>query len=309
MLQSAQDGDIAGIVAMLERRDVSIDATDSVGATVWHHAAACGQVEVLQYLWYSDPTGVTRVDTNSLNVWQYASQNAQVVVMRYLFRVHHDLWVMKMSRATAILASVRSENLTQLQYLHQECGVPLRVTTTFSELSLLHIAATVGWCEGLAYIHSTHELNACINLQDTRTGHTALYAAAQHGHLNTAKLLCRKFKADVNLAAFDGTTPIAIARGHGHMHIMRYLSNRPRVQVQPICLYANSNGPNTEATVLAMRKCIPCSLAACGIVAKRACGRCRVVKYCSRQCQRLDWTQHKHWCGRNINASMSDLPA
>jgi hypothetical protein len=28
------------------------------------------------------------------------------------------------------------------------------------------------------------------------------------------------------------------------------------------------------------------------------CGRCRRIKYCSRECQREDWKEHKKWCAK-----------
>ena len=36
--------------------------------------------------------------------------------------------------------------------------------------------------------------------------------------------------------------------------------------------------------------------ARCGTVAASSCARCKVTRYCSRNCQRLDWKQHKTVC-------------
>ena len=38
----------------------------------------------------------------------------------------------------------------------------------------------------------------------------------------------------------------------------------------------------------------------CRSQAVKLCGRCKVVKYCSRECQSQDWKEHKKICGRRI---------
>lgn len=43
------------------------------------------------------------------------------------------------------------------------------------------------------------------------------------------------------------------------------------------------------------RKCASCYTPLQTVL---CCGRCRKRSYCSRECQALDWKQHKLWCGR-----------
>lgn len=38
------------------------------------------------------------------------------------------------------------------------------------------------------------------------------------------------------------------------------------------------------------------SICGCGKPAHKLCGGCEVVRYCSRECQVLDWPQHKKIC-------------
>jgi hypothetical protein len=45
-----------------------------------------------------------------------------------------------------------------------------------------------------------------------------------------------------------------------------------------------------------LRQCLRCRGPYVSTTLK-ACGGCRVVYYCGRNCQRLDWASHKHWCG------------
>lgn len=43
-----------------------------------------------------------------------------------------------------------------------------------------------------------------------------------------------------------------------------------------------------------------CSCEACRRIAVQMvrCGRCKLVYYCGRECQKRDWKQHKVWCGK-----------
>ena len=42
--------------------------------------------------------------------------------------------------------------------------------------------------------------------------------------------------------------------------------------------------------------CKPCNLDTCKIEARKRCSRCKLVHYCSKECQKQDWTIHKHEC-------------
>jgi hypothetical protein len=42
-------------------------------------------------------------------------------------------------------------------------------------------------------------------------------------------------------------------------------------------------------------QCANCYIIGCTHVIKR-CGRCRQIRYCSRECQESNWPQHRDWC-------------
>ena len=67
--------------------------------------------------------------------------------------------------------------------------------------------------------------------------------------------------------------------------------------VNPI--QAELNIPNT---ILTCHNCRKGASRADGIVLKR-CSGCRIVSYCSRECQKLDWLQHKMECKKNAGPS------
>ena len=39
----------------------------------------------------------------------------------------------------------------------------------------------------------------------------------------------------------------------------------------------------------------------CGRVAHRRCGRCRMLRYCSAECQRVAWPQHRQMCEKLVS--------
>jgi len=47
-------------------------------------------------------------------------------------------------------------------------------------------------------------------------------------------------------------------------------------------------------------QCANCFDIKCVHVIKR-CGRCKQIRYCSRECQEKDWAAHKYWCERHSN--------
>jgi hypothetical protein len=52
------------------------------------------------------------------------------------------------------------------------------------------------------------------------------------------------------------------------------------------------------STSLAELRLPMCSFCYAPLQAPLYCGACRSHPYCSKECQRQDWTQHKIWCGR-----------
>ena len=59
--------------------------------------------------------------------------------------------------------------------------------------------------------------------QAKNNGCTPLYIAAENGHLEIAKLLLVKGKANVNLARDMGATPLFVAAYRGHVEVAKLL--------------------------------------------------------------------------------------
>ena len=51
--------------------------------------------------------------------------------------------------------------------------------------------------------------------------------------------------------------------------------------------------------MLSNQKCVVCNKSALLV-----CGKCKAVYYCTGDCQRADWKQHKHTCDKTIKLKL-----
>jgi len=58
---------------------------------------------------------------------------------------------------------------------------------------------------------------------------------------------------------------------------------------------------NINPNTFSKSKCI------CGKIAPKKCSRCKVQRYCSKECQRDDWNEHKKICSANLKLKNQDL--
>ena len=145
-----------------------------------------------------------------------------------------------------------------------------------------------------------NELGADVDLADN-IGITPLYAAAQHGHLDTVPCLVNELGADVNLATKAGDTPLHVAALNMHEEIVRFLmrhgadaqaANRAGVTAT---YFSAAFEPRSEQTQYLQAKA-HCSNPACDGVGAVKCIGCRTARYCGQPCQRAHWPEHKREC-------------
>ena len=102
--------------------------------------------------------------------------------------------------------------------------------------------------------------------------------------------------ADVNAARSDGGgTPLQIASQEGYYNVTLILLKGGAVlgatHARPSS--ADSLPEQRMLRLLARWRCATCDR---HLRKEKTCDRCRSVSYCSRECQREDWAQHKAAC-------------
>jgi ankyrin repeat protein len=141
---------------------------------------------------------------------------------------------------------------------------------------------------------------------DTRDvlGRTPLYCAAGAGYLDAVTELL-KAGANPNIATTNGRLPFAVAASAGHREVARVLleaqrGNRNTERPQP-----------TPATTSAVAVHV-CGNPLCSLssrpedeVRMKLCSGCRKIRYCSVDCSRAHWKEHKGACKAAADADAS----
>ena len=172
----------------------------------------------------------------------------------------------------------------------------------------LYAACQNGFIEVVQYLteHGANVNMACI------VGWSLLHAACESGHaLVVAYLLARG--ANINACALEGVSSIEFAHGGGHGDIVKLLHAGGAIVADRV---VGETGLQTKSmkAVLAIgdetdvREA--CDNGGCRKVEVAygeysACASCKLVFYCSKECQVSAWRSHKKACKRDAAAKVA----
>ena len=159
-------------------------------------------------------------------------------------------------------------------------------------------------------------------------GSTALMDAAEAGLAASATLLCDEWGADLNLEDADGNTALDLARRETRTAVAAFLEDRGALRghrktvaagdapfatfgtmadaglgfdldgaTELNARWAAPPAPNA-APRAPVPRCARCDKPEAPGKKLVRCSRCRVAVYCSRDCQKAAWPQHKGGCRR-----------
>ena len=149
-----------------------------------------------------------------------------------------------------------------------------------------------------------------VNINAKTIGWSALTFAAQCAHLKIVRALLNK-NAFINITDHQKTTPLMHACYYGHLEIIKELLDRgANINLKNIknkTAYDLSSAGNgiISNRIKIINEFIIRDLVSCNYCHKKyselnqnleACAKCITIIYCSKECQRNDWEEHKKVC-------------
>jgi ankyrin repeat protein len=299
-----------------------IDARDNLGFTPMAAAAEQGHGELAKVLLAAGAGVHVRNATGATPLIHSSQHPSNVDFVRALLEAGAELDAQDNEGGTALLRAVASTNYAIATALIT-AGANANVHAKFEdegevrEVSPLYLAASA---KEAPLSKLLIDAGANIDFQGPR-GRTALHIAVCFKVIDMIQMLLAA-GANPNIAGDDGETALHLAAGHGWMHVVRLLLDagaNPSVVdgcgKLPIWC-ATSTGHSDVARLLleAYQKNVQqpqapatpvhsCANPACsatsgqeGGVRLKLCRGCKSVRYCSMECQRAHWAEHKSAC-------------
>ncbi|XP_012680722.1 espin-like protein isoform X2 [Clupea harengus] len=219
-IQTARDGDLAGLRELKAAGCLSEAITDTQGAGSVHHAARCGRLDCLKFLVVEARLpGNTRA-RNGATPAHDAAATGHARELQWLVEFG-GCYVQDQDAAgaTALHLAARFGQVAVVQWLlsvgagaqdQTDCGaIPAHYATARGDLTCLKLLIQLK--------------PGCVNCQ-TGMGATPLYLASQEGHLHVVEYLVKDCGADVHLRAHDGMSALHAAAHMGHHALVVWLA-------------------------------------------------------------------------------------
>ena len=221
IFDSIQSGNIPGVKEFLDA-GVPVNLTDEEGWSLLHHAAACGQVEVIRFL-QEKGCYIDAVDSNRRTALHYAAANGFVESVRTLIEMGSDVNALDNEHTTPLQWAVMSEQYAVMEALIERGGSvdvgkaePLNISIDLNKKNVS--------CDGQPgpAIHNSRQ-NDISNIDNDSS--EKFFKAAQSGD-TTAVTECLDLGVPVDLTDEDGWSPVHHAIAHGQVEVVRLLMDR-----------------------------------------------------------------------------------
>ena len=223
IFDSIQSGNIPGVKEFLDA-GVPVNLTDEEGWSLLHHAAACGQVEVIRFL-QEKGCYIDAVDSNGRTALHYAVANGFVESVRALIEMGSDVNALDNEHTTPLQWAVMSEQYAVMEALIEHGGsvdgdevVPLGIS-----LDLNPKTVSCHSEQAVLAVHNTHKHDIS-SLEDNNV--LLKYVKVAQSGDTTAVTECLDLGVPVDLTDEDGWSPVHHAVAHGQVEVIRLLMDR-----------------------------------------------------------------------------------
>ena len=221
MLDSIQTGDVPAVKSYLDA-GTPVNFTDEEGWSLLHHAAACGQVEVIQLL-QENGCYIDSVDNNGRTALHYATGNGSVECVRILIEMGSHVNALDNEHTTPLQWAVMCEQYSVMELLVEHGGTVEVDDTVASSTSVGVSSKGVNSSEQIG-LKASNSPGSEISKMENNFGEN-IFKAAQSGDIASVKAYL-DLGVPVDLTDEDGWSPIHHAIAHGQVEVIRLLMDR-----------------------------------------------------------------------------------
>ena len=220
ILDAVQSGDIATVKKFLNE-GVPVDLTDEEGWSLLHHAAAVGQVDVINLL-HEKRCHVDLMDNEGRTPLHYAATNGDIETIRILTAMDSNVNSVDNEGNTPLKWSVMCEQNAAMEELTRHGGT---VEIEEMEPSADTLNTPVKQATKSSDLHITTEGGGKCSPYDTKQLYEDVFEAARCGDTATIQSFLNS-GGPVDLTDEDGRTLLHCAAGEGQIKVVELLIKR-----------------------------------------------------------------------------------
>lgn len=208
---AAAHGRLAHVRHWIEHMHHDMDAMDSRGRTLPHHAAGNGHASVVAYLLQHGAALHTRVVDSKDTALHLAAAHGQVATVQCLLAAGAHIEARNIESETPLLAATCTDHVRVVQTLLAHGASPTAPWLSY-DLDVgacFHLAAKCGHVRLVTFLLSVVGLDVNQRTQPRRA--TPLHIAARHGHVALVQLLVQRHRVDVHAQDAQAMTPLHYA--------------------------------------------------------------------------------------------------
>ena len=245
MTVAATSGHIDILDALLQIDGISLNHRDGRGLMPVHHAAARSAGEMWPVLLQLRRLGadISAKDFQGMTPMMHAAKTGHLDVLEELLKERSVVSSLMDEGGKTVLFHLLSRDMKEANKEEKEKsvkllrimrGLGLDPSTPVSGYTTLMVAAAAG------NAHLIHDLlseqyrdyDYVLNLVNNHdsTGRTALYFAAEAGHISTIQELLQQSNLDLGLTDQSSWTALSVAAAKGHWEVVKFLLEDPKME-------------------------------------------------------------------------------
>jgi ankyrin repeat protein len=269
-----------------------------------HDAVLGGHISTVKVLVLQGMADVEDLNANRVSPLCIALQTGSCAMVRCLVDdcQAQVRMVSQLLGRTALATAAEHGHLDILRYLVEEKKENVHDTDSEGQ-TVLHRAVEARHIHVIRWLVLKAGADAD---RDNRNLDTPLHLATNTGRLDIVRCLVQDGDACVNLPNSQFAMPLHLAAIAGHKQILKFLARQPdAVLNQEMTL---NNSEETPVSILCARQSdrhprlsnwLDQICVVCGKRGKKRCARCCTTRYCSKQCQIVDWpAEHQVICAQ-----------